>query len=181
MAPLATVPDLEVRLGQTLDANRAAALLDDASAKIRSYTGRTFTQATSSVTVDICCNKATLPDGPVLSITSVTVDGQAVSYTRVGRKLTIIGGYLSAVVVYVHGYAEVPADIRAVVCQIAGRAYGANAQDSAVQTESLGSYAVGFGAAGAAGPLGMLNDERAVLDRYRSPAAPIRTTPWIVV
>lgn len=181
MAPLATVPDLAVRLGSVADVDRAAALLDDASASVRSYTGRTFTQATSTVTVDICCNKATLPDGPVLSITSVEVDGDAVAYTRVGRKLTIPGGYLSAVVVYVHGYAEVPADIRAVVCQIAGRAYGANAQDSAVQSESLGSYAVGFGAAGAAGPLGMLNDERAVLDRYRASAAPIRTTPWIVV
>lgn len=179
LTSLATVPDLAVRLGIDLDEPRAHALLVDVSARVRSYTGRYFVQATTTAEVDICCGKATLPVGPVISITSVKVDGEDVNYTWTSGSTIKIPGYSCATVVYVSGYSAVPDDVVAVVCQIAGRAYGANAADSAVSSESLGSYSVGFGGAGAAGPLGMLADERATLDRYRGGSKkPIRQKSW---
>lgn len=182
MTALATVADLGVRLGITLTGDaRAAAILDDVSARVRSYTGRTFTQQTATETVDVCCGKATLAHGPVISITSVKVDGVAVAYDTwaSGRALTGIDALVSAVVVYVYGYASVPADILAVVCQIAGRAYGTNPQDAGTTTESLGGWSIGTGGAAAAGPLGLLSDERAALNAYVYGArGPIRMDVW---
>ena len=181
LTSLATVPDLAVRLGIDVDEPRAHALLVDVSARVRSYTGRDFTQATTSAEVDICCGKATLPVGPVISITSVKVDGVDVAYTWTSGTTIKIPGYSCATVVYVSGYAAVPADIVAVVCQIAGRAYGSNAADAGAPPESLGSYSIGaMGAAGAAGPLGMMNDERDTLDHYKGRSGkPIRQESWV--
>lgn len=181
MTALATVSDLGVRLGLDLTGNdRAAAILDDVSASVRGYTGRTFASTSGTVTVDVCCGKATLPDGPVTAVSDVEVDGDAVDFTWTsGRTVTVDTGLTSVDITYTYGWAAVPEDIVAVVCQIAGRAYGANAQNASNTSESLGDWSIGMGAAGAAGPLGMLNDERAVLDRYRAkPAAPIQQNAW---
>lgn len=106
--PLATLDDVEARLGRSLEGDeiaRVEAYLVDFSAVARSYTGQAFT--------------------------------------------------------------EVPEDIRAVTCQVVIRALGISPEDSAVTQESLEGYSFSIGAAGAAGPLGLLNDERAVLGRYR--------------
>jgi hypothetical protein len=63
--------------------------------------------------------------------------------------------------------ADVPADIFAVICQIVGRALGRPADEAGITQESIGSYSYSVGAAAAAGAVGLLNDERAVLDRHR--------------
>lgn len=180
MTALATVANLGVRLGLDLtDDARAAAILDDVSASVRGYTGRTFTSTTGTVTVDVCCGRAILPDGPVTAVVAVEVDGEAVDFTwTTGRTVTVDTGLISVDITCTFGWATVPADIVAVVCQIAGRAYGANPQTAATTSESLGDWAIGMGAAGAAGPLGMLNDERAVLNRYKAKAGAIQQGSW---
>ena len=54
MAALATVTQLSQRLSTDItDHVRAATLLDDASAVVRSYTGQDFTQATTTDRVQI--------------------------------------------------------------------------------------------------------------------------------
>lgn len=187
---LATLSDLGVRLGLDLDGNdRAQALLDDASAAVTGYTGRSFTEDETTETLTVEGGKVTLSHGPVLEIVSVEVDGDPVEYTwSSGRKVTIDhvsdfawSGAVVVEVTYSHGYAAVPADIVAVVCQIAGRAYGTNPQRSGYTAESLGDHSETLGSSGASGALGILPDERAVLNRYRGrPRAPIAQTPWVV-
>lgn len=75
--------------------------------------------------------------------------------------------------------ADAPDAVRAVVCQVAGRAYGTASEAAGIQQESLGSYSFSTGAAAAAGPLGLLADERAVLDRYRHVARSVQVGSWL--
>jgi hypothetical protein len=169
LPPLADVSDLGVRLGLDLNLDtRAAAILRDVSARVRSLCGRDFTLVTDDeVTVDVCGGYATLPDGPVIEVDEVTVDGDSVDFTWTsGRKINAIAGGPTAVVTYTHGWAEVPDDIVAVVCQVAGRAYGTKPQDSGHTTQTLGDYSVGTGSAAAQGPLSLMADEKATLARY---------------
>ena len=63
----------------------------------------------------------------------------------------------------------------AVVCQIAARAFGRPADQTGVSSETIGQYSYQVGGAAAAGPVGMLADERAVLDRYRR----VGGTAWV--
>lgn len=183
MAALATVADLGVRLVLDLtDDTRAAALLDDVSANVIGYTGQDFAlHEDDEATVEVCCGKATLPHGPVVSIDSVVnADGDDVTFTwSGGRKVTGLYG-TTADVTYTWGYSTVPADIVGIVCQIAGRAYGVTPIDAAAPAESLGGWSIGAAPpAAAAGAAGMLNDERAILDRYRfQQRGPIRQDVW---
>lgn len=173
MASLATLTQLGVRLGLDLTGDtRAQAILDDVSAAVVGYTGRTFTSVTETVTVEVCCGIATLPEGPVTAVTAVEADGEPVDFTwTTGRKVMVFGSTVE--ITYTHGYATVPADVVAVVCQIAGRSYGANPQNAGSGGEQLGDWQQpAYSPAGAAGPLGMMNDERAVLDRYRAGGGP---------
>ena len=183
MTALATVADLGVRLGLDLTADtRAAAILTDVSAAVRGYTGRTFTKTTDqSVEVDVCCGKATLPDGPVISIDSVKVDGDDITYTWTsGRTIRDLLACGPVTVVYTWGYETVPDEIVGVVCQIAGRAYGTNPQQAAAPSESLGGWSIGATpAAAAAGAFGLMHGERDTLDRYRfRPSGPIQQDVW---
>lgn len=184
---LATLDDLQARIGRTLDGDdaiRALAILDDATAAVRSYTGQTISEDTTTDRLQPRQGLLRLPQRPVTAVSAVTnVDGDAVSYTWDHGSVVHLGGYgypLNSFevepfrnrrpyldVTYTHGYATVPADIIAVVCQIAGRAYGRALEDTGLQSESIAGYSYSLGAAAAAGGLGMLNDERAVLDRYR--------------
>lgn len=181
MTSLASLSDLGVRLGLDLsDDSRAEALLADVSARVTNYTGCTFTTTTDDeVDVDVCCGKAVLPNGPVISIDSVEIDGNPVTYTwtagRTIKDLQVIG---PVTVTYTWGYDAVPDDVIAVVCQIAGRAYGVNPQNAANTSESLGDWSIGTGAAGAAGPLGMMNDERGTLNRYKARPGAVRMGSW---
>lgn len=186
MDPLATLDDLQTRLGRSLDGDdavRALAILDDASAAVRSYTGQTFTEATTTARFQPRNGAIRLPQRPVTAVSAVeNVNGDPVSFTWDHGVLVNLGGYgfLNSFevepfrnrrpyldVTYTHGYEEIPADIIAVVCQIAGRAYGRQLEDTGLQSESIAGYSYSLGVAAAAGGLGMLNDERAVLDRYR--------------
>lgn len=180
MAALATVADLGDRLGLDVGGEiRAWRLLDDVSASIRSYTGRTFEATTDTIAVPVACGTAQLPNGPVISVSSVEQYGEPVPWTRRGRSLAV-AGLAPVTVTYTWGWEEVPPEIVAVACQVAGRAWGVAPQDSGTTQESLGGWAQTTGSAAASGAVGFLPDERAILDRYRLGRAigTITTRSW---
>lgn len=178
--PLATVSDLGARLGLDLTGDeRAAAVLADASAAVRTYCGHTFTETTETITVQVRNGVATLPNGPVSEVDTVEVDGEEITFTWAGgRQVDVCASEVD--VTYTWGYAEVPDVVIAVVCQVAGRAFGVNPQNAGSGPEQLGAYQVSVGVAGAAGPLGLLNDEKRALDAYRRKTRPaIRQSSWV--
>jgi hypothetical protein len=201
--PLAAVADVEARLGRQVtdtEAERIDRLLVDASAAVRNYTGRTFTQEAIvyRTRVDMRNGRLRLPQRPVVAVTSVhamnldgTVGGALSAWMFDGiDTLTLAspGLVINATtpdcdqqvvqIAYTAGYDDVPDDIVAVVCSITARAFGVPPDETAIQQESIVGYSTTLGSVGAAGPVGMLNDERAILDRYRLPVGPIRTSRW---
>lgn len=188
MAALASIADVEARLARDLtgaDETRMARLLIDASAAVRGYTGQLFDVVTETLRMKARTGVLRLPQRPVTAVSAVEdPDNNAISYEWWGDDRVYVGGlvplnqwelngrrspisYLD--ITYTHGYAAVPLDIVAVVCQIAMRAHGTPATDSGKTSESITNYSYSTGGAAAAGGVGMLSDERAVLDRYRRP------------
>lgn len=183
---LATVDDLEDRLGRELtesEAARADAILDDVSAAVILYTGQTFTEATTTIRLKVKYGVVRLPQRPVTEVDAVEdLNGNDVTFewdTRDRIDVTI-SGWLNSFemepyrlpqryvnVTYTHGYATVPDAIVGVVCSIALRTLGQSPTDGAVVSESIDDYSYRIGAAGAAGAYGLLQDERESLNRYR--------------
>lgn len=183
---LATVSELSARLGRDLAAEqvRAEKLLVDASAAVRSYTGQRFTAGSSTARVKARAGRCRLPQRPVTAVTSVSVVGSPATlvpftWTAGAGDEVLVGsqwgdewypvhGASHVDVVYSHGYevADLPQEVVAVVCQVAGRALGRPADETGVQQESGPGYSYTSGPAAAAGPVGLMNDERAVLDRF---------------
>ncbi len=188
---LATLEDVECRMGRTLteaEADRLGCLLDDASAAVRAYTGQYFTVATTTARIKAKGGAIRLPQRPVIAVTSVAnTTGTTLLHTWdagqqvwLSSSMLVVNGpsyhgrrpqYVD--VTYTHGYATVPADIVAVVAQMAGRALGTTPAEGGVQSETIGGYNYSLGAAAAAGGLGMLPAERSVLDRYKLPVGSI--------
>jgi hypothetical protein len=192
MAALATVSQLQARLSTDIaDVNRANQLLADASAAVRSYTGQQFTQATTTDRFKVKRGKVKLPQRPVTAVTAVEdINGNTLLFEWLGSDRVRVQPNLDTFsfvpwqngveyvdVTYTHGYATVPDDIVMVVCQIAGRAYGTSADQSATSSESIGSYSYSTGGAAASGAAGMLAGERAILDRYRRMASSTSLVP----
>ena len=193
MADLATVADLEARLGRSLDATetiRAEALLASASARVRAYTGQDFEQAETTDRLRVRNGRIRLPQRPVSDVAAVAdVDGNAVEHTwHAGEFVDVAAlgtiyrfdvepfanGVTWLDVTYTHGYATVPEDVVEVVCSIVLRAFGSDPSASGITQESVEGYSYSIGAAGAAGAVGMLNDEKATLDVYRRKGGTIR-------
>lgn len=123
---------------------QAQAACDRATALVRAYCRRTITQTTETVSVTLTSSMdyvvrglvdrhlldtILLPMTPVISITSITIDGQAVSgYTlRADGSILLPRGYpngTTAAVVYVSGYTSTDYRVqaaRAVAVRIAAR------------------------------------------------------------
>lgn len=178
-----TTAELGDRVGQDLTSDdRAAAVLADAEAAVKAYTGQDFEVGTSTVVVPVKRGRIRLAQLPVRAVASVqTLSGSDLTYTFDGIRTVAVGSdsiprfdyepftsVPSTVrVEYEHGFDVIPADVVAVVCQVAGRAFGVNAMDSGISQETLGSYNYSTGSAASSGALGLLLPERAVLDRYR--------------
>ncbi|QXC59335.1 hypothetical protein KSP35_13075 [Aquihabitans sp. G128] len=182
---LATSTDLGVRLGVEFTDDqlpRIEALLADASATVRAYAGRPFTlTANATFTARPCCGVLTLPDGPVVSVASVLDgDGNPVPFSWSSGRKVHVRTSAPVTATYNYGWAEIPGDVVAVVCQVAGRASGTNAAQGANSEEHLGAYGFTVGTIAAAGAVGLLPAEQATLDRYRTGRQPgtISTTPW---
>lgn len=181
----ATPADLEARLGRSLTADeaaRAAAVLDDVSAAIQSYTGQRFIRGVYHVRARVRRGVVRLSQRPVHDVTAVTDRfGAPVEHSWDGLDRVFIdtmcrpGAPIQVVdVTYEAGPDQPPADIVGVACNVALRALGADPLDSGVVSESIDGYSYRLGVIGSAGSYGLLPDEARVLDRYRRPYGTIR-------
>src|SRR3954470_6768383 len=191
MAALATLAQLEARLGRQIsdvdEMTRAEALLDDASAAVRSYTGQYISSASSSERLAARHGYVRLPQRPARSVDDVVNDDaldvpfrwalgseevqlDAAFYCPPSQRRVYV------TVTYSHGYAVVPDDIVAVTCNIAARSLGVRAEDAAVTSQTITNFSESYGPVGAAGPVGLFSSETMVLDRYRR----VGTTAWAV-
>lgn len=182
MASLATIADVEVRIGRSFseqdDIERVQALLDDASAAVRTYTRRQFGSGTFTRRVRLRDGRARLSYA-VTDVTSVVnLNGDAVTYSWDGLNVVATGSGFERFdldvapsfvvdVTYTYDSGPVPEVIVAVVCQMAARAYGVKADQTGVQQQSIAGYSYSVGAAAAAGGVGMLDSEKALLDPFR--------------
>lgn len=194
MTALAAVADIEQRLGRDLsdvESARADALLADASAMIRAYTGQDFAEAAGEVTLRSQGGTIRLPQRPVTAVTSVVAIGgggtpdvtvidwvwDGVDQVRVGDGSFVIN--LPAVwwdddgfpgtyrVTYTHGYEDVPADVVAVACGMVMRTLTAPTMAGGVRSETIGPYSYQLDAAGTGISVVMGQGDRDALKRYR--------------
>ena len=150
-APLATTDDLEARLGRDLttsEAARAPALLADAGAKVRSFTGNQFALVEEDlVNLHTRGGRIKLPKAPVVAVASVaTTDGVALAtnlWTWDGLDLITVDQCALAPVmqvVYSHGSAEVPETVLAKVCEMVLRVLAAPSATDGLSAETIGQY-----------------------------------------
>jgi hypothetical protein len=162
------------------DAATVTFLLDHVTSSIRTRTGQFISKVEDDVvTLDAQpSNILSLPELPVTAVTSVTVGGVLLSSTfytwnRNGiiRRSGIWGYYpKTVVVVYTHGYATIPDDLKMATCELAARAFQSGSGGSlAAVTESLESgysYTERYAEAGSEG---MTIDPEAIIARYAVP------------
>jgi hypothetical protein len=181
--PLAAVGQLTDRMAVTPDLTRAQRALVDASAAVRAYCGQEFSRSITTTRLRLTNGVIRLPQRPVNDVTDVAgADGAVVSFTWDGAQRVYLNTGVEVApllpytpvqmaslvdVTYDHGYDTVPDDIVAVVCNVAARAMGSPPEDAGVATESITNYSVTTGPVGAAGPVGLFEQERMILDRYR--------------
>lgn len=205
MSALASQADLEARLGRPLspaEEARVDALLADASAVVRAYTGQTFAVVEDDIVVlRAIGGSLKLPQRPVTDVTQVRVLGgsgalpdfvtldwqfDGIDTIRVGDGVTVINlpeawwdddGYPGTYeVTYSHGYPTVPADVLSVVCGMAARTLTAPTKAGGVVSETIGSYSYRLDSAGAGIGVAMGSEDRRILARYRNAATTIKVT-----
>lgn len=178
---LATVDELAAWLQREPDElpEGAALVLDTASAIVRSEARQRFSRGTTTVALAPRDQVVTLPQRPVVGVELVRAGGRelrADEYRLWRDELWLAGSYGSAVVTYSHGYAEVPAPVRAIVLTLAGRVL-TNPND--LRQESVGSVSVTYAAETIGASLAPI--ERDALARYRPRAAVVQLgkgRPW---
>jgi hypothetical protein len=200
VAALAGKCDLEIRLGRGLSAeegSRADALLDDASALVRSYTRQDFAPpAPETVVLRASAGIVRLPKTPVTAVTAVVAVGVGggpdlplAGWGFDGIDVVDVTGWDSLVinlpeslrddctslpptyrVTYTHGYATVPADVVAVVCAMVMRTLTAPTMAAGVTSETIGSYSYRMAEGGIGTSVHLGSADKLVLDRYRRKA-----------
>lgn len=161
LAPLATTADLSARGIAITNSTAITAMLAAASDAIRAAAGCSISRQTSTVTLwTEASRRIELPARPVVSVTSVTLDGVALtagtdfvlrgsSLWRIDRPWQASGDIPSELVVaFTHGLAAVPADIVDLTCSLVGAGMaaieGGFAANTGKQYESIDDYRVGF-------------------------------------
>lgn len=188
MADLVTLQDIMELTGVSYDPNqvtRINSLIKGASARVRRYLGRELTKGTYTFkTKDLTSNH--LPETPVESITSVIDNNSGFGALHYWDGLDLIDIYRSGyetveyismnpvittfTVTYVGGYTVIPDDIKHVVMSMVLRAFGVDPTDGGKTGESIQGYSYQTGMIGAAGPSGMLPEEIATIDVYKTRA-----------
>lgn len=173
LPPLATADDLAARLGRELtpeEQARADALLADASALIRAYTGQDFTLVVGdTIVLRPVGTVVRLPQRPVQQVTSVAaVSGTSTipdvvlpvgswTWDRIDKvdiwppdtswllslPETWIDGWGDVNtyrIVYDHGYTEVPPDVVAVMCAMVLRTLLSPSMTPGMVSERIGAY-----------------------------------------
>ena len=189
---LANLTDLQSRLKTGIasdDTTRANAALTDVSAAVRRFCGQDFTQSTTTDRLRVRRGQVRLPQWPVTAVSSVVdTNSNTVLFSWTAEDIVTLtqnldtfsfepweGGFRWVDVTYTHGYATLPDDLVAIVCQIAARVIGAPPEQSAKRSEEIGDYSYTLGAAAAAGPVGLLPSEREALRSFCRPGSPIYT------
>lgn len=200
-APLASVTDIEDRLGRTLDVSESArvtALIGDAGVKVRNYTRQDFDHVVGDVvTLRPVADVLRLPQRPVLNVTEVASIGRDGGTTVLtgwawdgsdkvritGHSIVGIldpwwpwsGGPSSFRVTYDHGYVDIPDAVVAVVCSMVIRVLESPSAAEGMIGERIGTYSYqmqqGSGAAGATARLTSADKED--LKPYRRKASTI--------
>lgn len=160
MSALATLPDLELVMERTLDGDeskRAQRLLEIASERVRTETGRRFEQTTETKRLRVRNGRVRLPQGPVSAVSAVAdTNGNALTYTWLaGQVVDLCANPLNSWeihpfrrglrwvdVTYSHGWATIPADVVGIVCEIAAAAFSQPIEAAGIQSETLGDYTV---------------------------------------
>lgn len=186
MDPLATIDDVEARLGRTItddEALRVDALLADASAAVRGWTGQTFTREEQTATFwhKDGCDEFTLAGKDVSTVSAVDADDATVEVEQVTANRWKASWTGALTVTFTAGWDPIPDDIIAVVAQVVCRALGVQADATGITQETTGPFSVSYGAAGASGALGFMASEQQVLNRYRVAGAPrsFSVRPWV--
>ena len=196
MDPLASKADLVDRLGRDITCDegaRADALLADASALVRAYTGQDFTQTDDAqVTMRAQAGLIRLPQRPVTGVSSVVAIGgngtpdltltdwwwDGLDLIRIGAGEYVINlpeqwwddedGYPGTFrITYSYGYATPPADVVAVVCGMVLRTLTAPTSVGGVTSETIGPYSYRLESAGVGTAVALGDMERKALARYR--------------
>ncbi len=141
---------------------------------VTGYTGQGIESTTYTHTLLINSDQTIrLPQRPVTAVTSVTIDGTVLTsgtdYDWDGLSYMIaLDGYtpaddvFTASVVYVAGYASVPADVKAATLSVGAALYNGA---PGVTSESIDDYRVSYETSRGAG--GLNEYERSILKRYR--------------
>lgn len=174
LAPLATVADLEVR-GVTIAPDEVAIVnvfLDVASALVRDAAGSPVSETSSTVTLEgEPLPRLRLPGPPVRSVSAVSVDGSTVTDWRLASgALVRASGWrpgcdpADVEVTYVHGLAEVPADIVDLVCRLAGQELASfrsgEGPSRALKSERIGDYAAEYNTSAESGTMSLTQYQR---------------------
>lgn len=169
-----------------LDGTRGEMLLDQASAIIRNYCRQTF-DLVEDDEVELrgtWSHKLKLPQRPVVSVDSVSIEGTGVSAFRLvrdtlHRTADVVdtfdfgprigrgwgGPTRTVTVTYTHGFETVPTEVKGVCLQVAARAAG---NPQSLQSFSDGAVSVTFGGGGTGSQvLGLTASEQSILDRFR--------------
>lgn len=169
----ATVEELGDYLGGIpSDRENAAELaLASATSVIQDYVGQSLVYVEEDeITLDGSnTDVLVLPQLPVVEVASVEIDGDEL--TEDEYEVDFDNGLLildagtwgavkqSIVVVYTHGFEDIPAGIRAVCLQAAGRMFA----QAGIAQEQVGATSVRYGAVG----VSLTPEEKQALDRYR--------------
>lgn len=206
LPPLATIDDLESRIGSLSDAQslRAPALLADASALVRGFTRQDFTLVENDeVVLRPIGTFVRLPQRPILAVSDVRAigrDGQpadaSIGFTWDGADKVRVTGHgipwlgdpfwpwdtppRSFHVTYTHGYENVPPDVKAVVANMALRVLTAPTLTEGLVSERIGQYNYqmqqGTGSVGAAVRLTRIDKEALTAAGYKRTAGTVQVT-----
>lgn len=189
---LASVSDLSIYLNRELTgsaAQQAEMLLSIASNAVQAYCRQTleYVEDDQASLVGNWGSTLTLPERPVVDVTSVSVDGTDLgsdnSWTWDGRDILYRGSWSDVngawapqsdrphlywgsdeaivEVTYSHGFPTIPPVIVGIVCGLAAR--GIANPSGAVQSETLGPYSVTYGSSTVSGASSLLASERKIL------------------
>lgn len=175
-----TPAELAAFMGKEFSASETAqaqAIIDVVEGAIESETGISFTPVIDDA-IRIQADGhgiIELRSRPVTSITSVTdMDGVAIDYVEFDGLSTLYNLFPNQVIdlVYSHGFATVPKDIKGVALGSASRVMY---NPSGLRQETVGAISVTYpGIGGEAGTINFSSLERAILAKYGENAASMR-------
>ena len=170
---LATIADVEARLGRSLTASeqsKAAAYLEDASALFVQRAVQKFEVGESTVRLFPKDGVVRLVQRPIIEIVSVTdIDGNEIDFTFDGHQsIYDLGAYTPVTVNYEHGSADIPQDVVAVVAGMVARTLSISPDAAAgVQQQSVGPFSQSYASWAVGGQVMMSPAEAKVADAYR--------------